>query len=298
MQLRDKYLWLIGVLLIAFVSLSLIAWSFFGAVTLVFDIAIAMALILAVQFESYFRFQEDFNKLIREQLQKQADNYKQTEALFSIFSLIKFQYPLPPMRRWAISPDFAKLIIELVLEKKPKLVMEASSGISTLMVAYCLKQLGGGQVISLEHEEKYAAISRNNLIKHGLQDYATVVYAPLKEITLNGKSWLWYDTAQIPDVQNIDLLIVDGPTQHGQKREMTRYPAMPVLFKSLNPNTTVLLDDANRKDEKKLIKLWLEQFSGFIHEYIETEKGAVILERSPTPPVSETSMLAEESLKY
>ncbi|NJO82486.1 MAG: hypothetical protein HC828_06455, partial [Blastochloris sp.] len=37
------------------------------------------------------------------------EHYRQLEALFSLHAQVKFNAPLPPMRRWSISPDFANL---------------------------------------------------------------------------------------------------------------------------------------------------------------------------------------------
>jgi len=104
------------------------------------------------------------------------NNYAQIESLFSLFSLIKIADVLPPMRSWAISPDFANLLLCIINEHRPKIIMEMGSGVSTLIAAYGLKKVGNGSVISLEHDEKYALISMNKIHQHGLDEIATVEY--------------------------------------------------------------------------------------------------------------------------
>jgi len=42
----------------------------------------------------------------------------------------------------------------------------------------------------------------------------------------------------------------------------------------------VLLDDAGRDDEKTIVDMWTRQFPEFTSEFIDLEKGAVVLIRS------------------
>jgi hypothetical protein len=74
--------------------------------------------------------------------------YQQLEALTSLTSILPIRYPLPPMRGWAISPDFGVLLVSEILNKKPHVVVELGSGVSTLLIAYCLELVGHGRVVS------------------------------------------------------------------------------------------------------------------------------------------------------
>lgn len=214
----------------------------------------------------------------KRRLDKKLDNtYQQIEALFSLFSTLKFRHPLPTMGGWAITPDFAKAVTALIKEHKPKLVLELGSGVSTLVSAYSLQDGGQGRVVSFEHEKQFAAISSASLLKHGMQDSATVIYAPLKEIVQAGKTWLWYDIAQLGTLEHIDMVIVDGPPATTQK--LARYPALPVLYPLLSDDAVILVDDAFREDEQQMVKLWLQEFADFSMEELDLEKGGVILRR-------------------
>ena len=285
MEPRNKYLLLAGVVSLLFSGLALLGWFLVGEVALIVALGAMLGLLMVIQFESHHRIQKATQFLLQQQkviLQQQnnIDNQvKQASSLISIFSSLKINHPLPKMGEWAISPDFAKILVDLVFEKKPKIILEASSGVSTLISSYCLKQLGEGKVISLEEDNNYAKISQNALVEHGLNDIATILHAPLTEIIeIEGKKWRWYDTSKIQGIKPIDMLIIDGPSQH-EREEMIRYPALPLLFESLSDDAIILLDDADRKDEQQIVTLWLKQFPDFELEKIATEKGTAILRK-------------------
>jgi predicted O-methyltransferase YrrM len=200
---------------------------------------------------------------------------QQIESLFSIFFTLEPKLPLPTMRGWAASPDLLKEIISLTHRQKPQLVVEASSGVSTLIIAYCLKRLGSGKLISLEHEQKFAQATQNNLSLHGLDDIATVIYAPLVEVEINNAKWLWYDLTKVEIPDAIDMLIVDGPP--GTTQKLARYPALPLLHQKLSTDAIIILDDGARSDEEKIVKQWMEELKMSNSKYISLEKGAYLI---------------------
>ena len=106
------------------------------------------------------------------------------EALFSVFSIIHLRHPLPPMGGWAVSPDFARILVDVILERTPRLVVELGSGVSTLLCAYCLEKNGGGAIVSVEHENEFVRVTAENVRKHRLEQFARVVHVPLRDITL------------------------------------------------------------------------------------------------------------------
>lgn len=270
MYLRKKDIIFITFLSLLFVFGSIIGWLIIHTEVFIFSLGIVAVLLLLIQIRVY--------RTVQAKLKQQSWNsYQQIQSLFSVFSSLKVRYPLPPMRGYAISPDFATIIISLIQELKPQMIVEAGSGVSTLIAAYSVREVGEGKVLSLEHDERFAAKSAVNVKKHGLEDVANVVYAPLKKFAIGDKSWLWYDTEQVRNVGSIDLLIIDGPPAITQK--LARYPALPILFNQLSDNAVILLDDLIREDEKEIIKLWLREFGGFDLEECDVEKGAAILRR-------------------
>jgi predicted O-methyltransferase YrrM len=248
---------------------------FVGEYAFIILLVLSSILILVVLLEVYRRLVEEH----RSQESQQNRDYRQIESLLSLLYVLKPSLPLPTMRDWAASPDVLKAIAEVTLVEKPSLVVEASSGVSTLVVAYCLKQLGKGKVISLEHDAKYAAINQNLIKQHGLEQIATIIHAPLEEVEIKGQKYLWYNTQCLWEMidRPIDLLIIDGPPTHIQK--LSRYPALPVLYGHLNNNSTIILDDGQREDEKKAVALWEDEFSDISSDFLDMEKGAYIIHR-------------------
>ena len=129
------------------------------------------------------RLSMQLTKLKNETDQKALDDYNQIESLFSIFSTLRPHLPLPDSRKWAASPDFLKKLIEMIIEVRPHIIVEISSGVSTLVAAYCIKKMGTGKIISLDHDPMNAAAGKRLLFTHDLQDVAEIVFAPLKEIS-------------------------------------------------------------------------------------------------------------------
>jgi predicted O-methyltransferase YrrM len=208
----------------------------------------------------------------------QYQTWQQIQSLLSLFSLMHITHPLPPMRGAAILPDLANVLLSLVLERKPDLVVEAGSGVSTLIIAYALRHVGKGRLISLEHEHTYFARTTADLTKHGLTDIAAVVYAPLKTVNINGDRWRWYDMAALATAKQVDLVFIDGPPGNTQK--LARYPALPLLMDGLSEDAVILIDDVNRGDERTILRMWTTQFPDFTLQFVETFKKAAILRRT------------------
>jgi hypothetical protein len=201
--------------------------------------------------------------------------FTQMEAILGLTWAIDPAVPLPNTRGWAASPDLLREIFRQVLAEPPELVIEASSGTSTLVIAYALQRLGRGRVIALEHEAEYAERTRQYIATHGLQDRATVVHAPLVRHEVDGQGMLWYDLTRLVLPGPIDLLVVDGPPDTVQP--MARYPAVPLLRSRFNNETRVILDDGARHDERVTADRWSSRFKARSREYLDLEKGGWLL---------------------
>lgn len=176
--------------------------------------------------------------------------------------------------KWSAGADFLSLLIHEMERVRPDLVIECSSGLSTLVLARCCERNGMGHVISLENGQEYAENTRQALRAYRLGLYVQVLDAPLVEVTSGNDSYQWYDAAALPD-SHAQMLVVDGPPGFLQRH--SRYPALPVLRRYLDPNAVVLLDDAARPDEQALLRRWLAQSPGACYRYSATERGAARL---------------------
>lgn len=201
--------------------------------------------------------------------------FKQIESLVGLYFDLKFEKSLPFTRGWAGSPDFLMTISRHVIEKKPEVILECSSGVSTVVLAQSLRINGSGHVYSIDHDPRFAEKTRQELIRHGLTDWATVIDGPLVKHTIDNKQWDWYSLENLPQDLSVDMLVIDGPPEF--IGEMARYPAGPLLFEKLNKEAAVFLDDALRVDEKNILSNWLREYTDFKHTEIDCEKGCVML---------------------
>lgn len=219
-----------------------------------------------------------FRALHRQIGEQQFAEFRQLEALAGLYDTLDIHHPLPRMRHTAASPDFLHLLATEIFRRQPEIVVEVGSGTSTLVAAYCLKKLGRGRLVSLDHLARYADATRESLRAHGLGEFASVVHAPLRDYELDGASYSWYDDAALGDIDGIDLLIVDGPPQ--EVSSWARYPALPLLRERLAPAACVLLDDGARKDETAIVEAWRQRY-GIAFDAVQTEKGAFVGQLEP-----------------
>ena len=179
------------------------------------------------------------------------------DALFQVHRRTGLDDPLPLMGGWALSPRGLLQAIELVSLPEVSLVVECGSGTSTLYLARALQLKGSGKLVAVEHLAEYLERTEQALKEHGLSEFAEVRYAPLEEIEIDGTARMWYAASAIADLDDIDVLIVDGPP--GTTGERARYPAYPILRPKLAPSALIIIDDAERTDEKAIVDVWLGQ---------------------------------------
>ena len=207
-----------------------------------------------------------------------ANLFRQIEALHALQLDLRLERSLPGMRGWAASPDFLLELARHALQARPATVVECSSGTSTLVLARCLQLNGHGIVYSLEHDAHFAEQTRAQLRRHGLADWAMVLDAPLRAQRHGDATWPWYAHERLPADVAIDMLVVDGPPM--ATRAMARYPAGPALFPRMAAGASVFLDDANRADERAMLRRWHSEFPMFTHSARPCEKGCAVLTRS------------------
>jgi predicted O-methyltransferase YrrM len=205
---------------------------------------------------------------------EKIDNlYTQLECLLALQRDLNLPASMPLTRGWAGSPDFLRHVMRTATTLKPDVVVECSSGTSTVVLARTVQLNGRGHVFSLEHEPIYAQRTRDELKRQGLDSYATVIDAPLQPQQFDGQQHLWYKTDSLP--QQIDLLVIDGPPMTTQVQ--ARYPAVPAMINSFSPNIRVLLDDASRPDETEAVRRWKNDFGLIVDQELVAEKGIAVL---------------------
>ncbi len=209
-------------------------------------------------------------------------NRTQAQPLRELARLLPTRKPLPPMRGFAIAPDFAVALVELIAREQPRLVVETGSGVSTLVIGYALEQLGaGGRVIALEHDRAYANATRALIREHELDAYASVVDAPLEPVVVNGEQHRWYSTRSLDGITAIDLVVDDGPPR--RVGPMLRYASLHQFAPRLAANATFVLDVIGT-EEPGVLARWQRELPDFVQERVASRKGHVIVRRRRPAP--------------
>ena len=182
---------------------------------------------------------------------------------------------IPFTEHWSAGADCLTLISDHCLQARPRLILECSSGLSTLILARCCQISGVGQVLSLENGPQYARAVREDLHNYGLGEFARVLDAPLVDTPLGERLFQWYSLRDLPQV-TAQFLVIDGPP--GYLQAQSRYPALPMLMSRLAPGAHIYLDDAARDDEQELLEEWLARYPGLACRHIDTERGCAVVQ--------------------
>lgn len=139
-----------------------------------------------------------------------------------------------------------------IVYRRRRTIVECGSGVSTVVFARLLRQLGASAgVTSLEHDAGWAALVNGWLHAESLDGIARVVHAPLEGDPP------WYAAGVVADLPDgVDLLVVDGPPAYEPGHGLRRLPALPILASRLSPDATVLLDDVQRPGEQDVVTRW------------------------------------------
>ena len=194
-------------------------------------------------------------------------HYHQVEALEQLLPTLKLSATLPPSRGWAASPDFLLTLSSIVRKSKPKLVVELGSGVSTLVSA----KSGAKRIISLDHSIEFGEATREMLKEHKV----TGVQIRINELLTYPAGYKWYSPEALIGIKNIDLLVIDGPPS--SINPDARYPAIEHLLPLLSKRATVVLDDADREDEKKLAAAFAAAMPNHKLTFLRHEKGTAVI---------------------
>lgn len=143
-------------------------------------------------------------------------------------------------------------------------VLECGSGLTTLL-AGMLAGRRGFETWALEHHPEWHARVAAALEEHSVPR-ARVALAPLR--SYGGFSWYDPPLAEMPEA--FRLVVCDGPpwTTPGG-----RYGLLPVMHGRLPAGSLILLDDANRPEEREALRRWSGEY-GVTFEMRETGEGA------------------------
>lgn len=262
MVFKGKYLKKIDYifLIISFLILFLIALIFKNYLQLTFSIFLILSILL-LEF------------IILQVYRRLTNNLKDKINILSYENLINNLNLNTPLlfSKWTLNIDVLRIIIEDIYLRDKINILELGSGNSTIILSYILKKLNSGKIYSIEHEEIFYNKTKKLLEINNLNNVCELFFSSLEKIKINNEDFLWYKLDFINNIDNIDILIVDGPPAFIQKN--SRFPALPLLKEKLSQNAVVYLDDGKREDEKSIIEEWRKLFPEFRYQFIDTVKG-------------------------
>lgn len=126
-------------------------------------------------------------------------------------------------------------------------ILECGSGATTLLMGMVTRTCGI-EIFSLEHHPRWHQKMTRTLQRYGM-DHVHVLQAPLKDF--GEYDWYDIDKARIPS--GIELVVCDGPPGNIKG---SRYGLIPEMKDKLADSCTILLDDANRSNERRVMESW------------------------------------------
>jgi len=233
----------------------------------------------AAEAASSVRITDQLESLQTGAAQLHLDTQRQVQALLNLHRLVQIHDRVPPMGGWAASADFNVLMLQELISVRPRTVVECGSGTSTLLLALAVKQYDlPTRVVALEHLATHKAATESALREHGVADFAEVRLAPLSPVSVPDHATPWYAEERLRDLDDIGLLVVDGPP--GTTGEAARYPAVALLSDRLSARCTVLVDDLDRESDLEVAQSWRPLLPDFEFELLDTlQKHAGVLRR-------------------
>ncbi len=193
----------------------------------------------------------------------------------ALLDRLDLHHGIPYTRWWSATPDLLHLLVDQLLARRPLRVVECGSGLSTLVLARVCHNIGA-ELHSLESDDRFISSTRSYLDLYQLTgDSSSLHHAPLIEHEIAGEHWRWYRYDKLP-AAGIGLLLIDGPV--GRLHRHARYPALPLLHDRLADGCLIVLDDADRADEREIVERWLKEFPGLVQLPASCERGCVVLE--------------------
>ncbi len=238
--------------------------------------ALSILLVLVILLQLYQiqfarRLRRRLSRLSQQQRRQDFFLFRQIEDLWALYRETGLS-SLPPTRRYSASPDFLRIVMNEVRKRRPKVVLELGSGISTAIVAQQLKQHQGGHLYSLEDDQAYLRQTQDYLQQAHLAPWVSLIHAPLEAWALDGQVYHWYAKHQLPTI-DIDLIVMDGPALLAD-----RYCALPALWSRLTSGAGILLDDADRAPIRQILQRWQEHHPHMTLQWLTAEKGCCLIQ--------------------
>jgi hypothetical protein len=186
---------------------------------------------------------------------------------FALVALQEFALGYVPWSQSAIRPSALVCLLNDIRINRRRTIVEFGSGVSTLFVAELIRDGEDRRLVSFEHDASWSAWINDQLDRRGLAAIARSVHAPLRPCP--GYDLPWYDVETVRAAlgeRPIDCLLCDGPPAWDSRTAMARLPAVPIVRPHLASEFSVMLDDIQRRHERRIARAW-QQMLGVRFQY-------------------------------
>jgi predicted O-methyltransferase YrrM len=194
---------------------------------------------------------------------------------------------VPAPSDWALPLDEQRFLSRLIGHLKPQHILELGSGASTQLLARAARQLAMPCCItSIDHDPDFRRSTIGGLPdqpKAGCQ--IALLFAPLVLREYGGKLLPVYRLRphRFASHRPADLVLIDGPPAALGGREGALYQVLEFT----HPGTIVLLDDANRAEERAVVSRWQDNLGEAIELKLLPEfshgMAAIVVRQRITP---------------
>lgn len=182
-----------------------------------------------------------------------------------------------------IGPRTGALLEAHIRESRPRRILECGPGTSTLVMSRAvLEHCPSSRIVCLENSRAWAALVERRLRSEGLDEFVSILTAPLTPCDAPGCAHAWYASADEARTRGpYDLVFIDGP--HATDGLPRRAPALHALWGSIADGATILLDDGRRAGERACVRSWLDAHGEQLRaELLPIEKGVWrLVKRAP-----------------
>ena len=152
---------------------------------------------------------------------------------------------------WALGADALICLLREIDSRNSQVIVELGPGASSVILAASTS----AHLIGLEHDKRYVDLLSRQLASNAVENYE-LLHAQLETQRYGDDTVEWYGPHALAALPSrIDVLIVDGPPNHGGGRN--RSLAWSELGDRIPPGGIVLIDDTHRSTERTMASEWL-----------------------------------------
>ena len=196
---------------------------------------------------------------------------------------------------YTIEESLAHILVNEVAKRKPRVIVEFGSGLSTVLMAKVIEVVGFEcKFLSFEEDERYKKRTDAWLKAEGLAERANVVHAPIDyecEVP-----WYRGGNQLLPLLPSENAFVfVDGPRSPGKIEHCrSQWIRMPGLWLTAylwcQRGSAAIVDDTVR--DASTVERWKKEFHDAKWTDLGTERGALLVESREEPKTPDEDAIA------